>query len=145
MELKQLNQRYALHLAELELAQYMGELYPASEGEGEKIRNYFMSTPNRRAFGIKCAICTLKDMDCPPSKIANRIGVSINAVDTMISECESFGWIEVTRQDNNYRRVRAAKVLVDQWVKYATVVADYSVDKDFGGIQSARKYHKVAG
>jgi DNA-binding MarR family transcriptional regulator len=145
MDIKQLNQRYALHLAELELAQYMGELYPAEEGEGEKIRNYFMSTPNRRAFGIKCAICTLKDMDCPPSKIAQRIGVSINAVDTMISECESCGWIEVTRLENNYRRVRASQVLVDQWVKYATVVADYSVDKDFGGIQSARKYHKAIG
>ena len=145
MGIFQLNQKYALHLADLELAQYMGELYPAAKGEGEKIRQYFMSTPNRRAFGIKCVICTFKDIDCPPSKIAQRIGVSINAVDTMISECESSGWIVVTREDNNYRRVRASQVLVDQWVNYATVVADYSVDKDFGGIQSARKYYQAVG
>lgn len=145
MELKQLNQRYALHLAELELAELTGTLYPPIDGEGQRIRDYFNSTNKRRAFGIKCVICTLKDMDCPPSKIAQRIGVSINAVDTMINECESCGWIEVTRLENNYRRVRASQVLVDQWTKYATIVADYSVEKDFGGIQSARKYHKVDG
>ena len=142
MESKQLNEQYALHLAELELAELTGTLYPPIDGEGQRIRNYFNSTNKRRAFGIKCAICTLTNIDCSPSQIAQRIGVSINAVDTMITECLSNGWIEVIRSENNYRRVRAAKVLVDQWTKYATIVADYSADKDFMGIQAARKYYK---
>ena len=34
----------------------------------------------------------------------------------MIRECEDAGWITVKRNKHNYRRVRAAKVLVDQWI-----------------------------
>ena len=140
MNIDQLNKRYALALAKLELAQHTGALRTS---ENVKLVNYFTSTTNRRAFGIKCVVCAINCNDCTPSNIAKELGVSMNALDTMINECEDAGWITVKRNKHNYRRVRAAKVLVDEWVSYSKKVADFSATQNFIAIQAARKLHQM--
>ena len=145
MDLDHLNRRYALGLAKLELAQFKGELREPAEGEPTKIREYFTSTPNRRAFGIKCVICGLVEEDCTPSSMSKELGISQNSIDTMIHECEECNWIEVRREINNYRRVRGSELLINEWIDYSHGVANFSAKMDFMGIQAARKYHKRAG
>ena len=145
MDLDQLNKRYALGLAKLELAQYKGELRDPPTKEAKQLREYFTSTPNRRAFGIKCVICGITHSDCIPSAIAKELGISQNSIDTMIHECEEAGWIEVQRDLNNYRRVRGSELLVNEWIDYSKGVSDFSAKIDFMGIQAARKYHQTAG
>lgn len=140
MNIDQLNKRYALALAKLELAQMTGVLRTTHNVE---LVNYFNSTPNRRAFGIKCIICAMHCDDCVPSDIAKELGVSMNTLDTMIRECEDAGWITVKRNKHNYRRVRAAKVLVDQWISYSNSVADFSATQNFMAINSARLLSQV--
>ncbi len=140
MGINQLNQRYAIALARLELAQTTGALYAPDDPQEAKMVEYFMSTSNRRLFGIKCSICGLLREDCTPSNMAKELGISINGIDTMISECEAEAWIEVTRASNNYRYVRGSQELVDQYVNYATKVADFSSQQDFLGINAARRY-----
>ena len=145
LNIDQLNKRYALGLAKLELAQFKGELRDPPTKEAKKIRDYFTSTPNRRAFGIKCVICGLTHEDCTPSSIAKELGISKNCVDTMIHECEEAGWIEVQRDLNNYRRVRGSEVIIKEWLDYSVGVSDFSQKVDFLGIQAARKYHQTIG
>ncbi len=140
MGLYHLNQKYAIALARLELAQHTGVLYVPDDPEEARMVEYFMSTTNRRMFGIKCSICGLLREDCTPSNMAKELGISINGIDTMIGECEAEAWIEVTRASNNYRYVRGSQQLVDQYVNYATKVADFSTNQDFLGIQAARRY-----
>ena len=140
MGLNQLNQKYAIGLARLELAQHTGVLYVPDDPEEARMVEYFMSTTNRRIFGVRCTICGLLREDCTPSNFSKELGISINGIDTMISECEAEAWIEVTRASNNYRYVRGSQQLVDQYVNYATKVADFSTDQDFLGIQAARRY-----
>tara|TARA_B100000035_G_C20915410_1_gene515993 strand:- start:182 stop:625 length:444 start_codon:yes stop_codon:yes gene_type:complete len=145
MDLDQLNRRYALGLAKLELAQYKGELRDPPTKELQQLREYFTSTTNRRAFGIKCVICGIVHEDCTPSSISKELGISQNSIDTMIHECEDAKWIEVQRDINNYRRVRGSKLLVDEWIDYSKGVSDFSAKIDFMGIQAARKYHQKVG
>ena len=140
MDINHLNQMYAIGLARLELAQHKGDLRVPAKGDATKIFEYFTSTSNRRAFGIKCVICGLVREDCTPRSLAKELGISINGIDTMITECEAEAWIDVTRAHNNYRYVRGSKKLVDQYVIYATAVADFSTNQDFLGIQAARRY-----
>ena len=140
MYINQLNQMYAIGLARLELAQHTGVLYTPDGPEEARMVEYFMSTTNRRMFGIKCSICGLLHEDCSPSNMAKELGISINGIDTMISECEAKHWIEVRRGRNNYRYVRGSQQLVDQYVNYATKVADFSTEQDFLGIQAARRF-----
>ena len=140
MSINLLNQKYAIGLARLELAQHTGVLYAPDDPEEARMVEYFMSTSNRRIFGIKCSICGLINQDCTPSNMAKELGISINGIDTMIGECEAEAWIKVSRAPNNYRYVRGSQQLVDQYVNYATKVADFSTVQDFLGIQAARRY-----
>ena len=70
MNIDQLNKRYALALAKLELAQMTGVLRTTHNVE---LVNYFNSTPNRRAFGIKCIICAMHCDDYVLSDIAKEL------------------------------------------------------------------------
>ena len=145
MNIDHLDKRYALGLAKLELAQFKGELRNPATKQSQQIHDYFTSTPNRRAFGIKCVICGIIKNDCVPSAIAKELGISQNSIDTMIHECEDAGWIEVQRDINNYRRVRGSELLVNEWIDYSKGVSDFSAKVDFMGIQAARKYHQTIG
>lgn len=145
LNIDQLNKRYALGLAKLELAQFKGELRTPATKEAQQIRDYFTSTTNRRAFGIKLVICGLTQSDCTPSSIAKELGISQNSIDTMIHECEDAKWIEVQRDINNYRRVRGSELLINEWMDYSVGVSDFSAKIDFMGIQAARKYHQTIG
>ena len=80
-----------------------------------------------------------------PSDVVNELGISRNAVDTMVKETEEAGWITVERDQNQYRTLFAAPLMVKAYQTYANALADASQEIDLAGLNSARKHAKLLG
>ena len=89
--------------------------------------------------------CNLDNSSTYPSYVAKELGISRNSVDTMIKECQEAGWITVERDQNKYRKVMGAKIMIDLYLAYSNAVGDYSQETDLSGLNSARKHAKLLG
>tara|TARA_B100000768_G_scaffold52639_1_gene51164 strand:+ start:19634 stop:20080 length:447 start_codon:yes stop_codon:yes gene_type:complete len=133
---------YAKSLAALELANLRKErtVDPAHND----MRTYILSTSNRRHFCLLNIGAFFDETFITPSKVVVELGISRNAVDTMISETEGNGWLTVSRDPNSYRRHMAAPLMVDCWNAYAKWVARKSNDLGFGDIEGALRLLRKA-
>jgi biotin operon repressor len=77
-----------------------------------------------------------------PSYIVNQLGVSRNAVDTMIQECESNGWIVVDRDEREFRTMYSADLMVKAYMEYAEWVSETSTRLGFADIQASLRLLK---
>lgn len=139
-----LDTAYARALLDLELARYRSQLWEPII-EHQRLREYSLSTTNRRLFCLLMVKCNLDKLSTYPSSIAKELGISRNSVDTMIKECQEAGWITVERDQNQYRKVMGAKIMIDLYLAYSNAVGDYSQETDLYGLNSARKHAKLLG
>lgn len=141
--MERLNKLYARKLIDLELIVSKGEVYNSDHDPEEKaLREYCMSTPNRRTFSILCVRASLDEIGLLPSDAVKELGATRQTVDTMITEMSDAGYIDVQRMANNHRLIFASDRLTEAYVKYAAAFADMSQDLDLSGINTARKYAK---
>lgn len=138
-----LNKLYARKLIDLELIQVKGEVYNSDHDPEEKaLRQYCMSTPNRRTFAILCVRASLDDIGLLPSDAVKELSATRQTVDTIITEMSEAGYIIVRRMENNRRLIFASDRLTVTYVKYAVALADISQALDFAGVNTARGYAK---
>lgn len=142
--MENLNKLYARSLIDLELIQVRGEVYN-SDGDPEEqaLRQYCMSTPNRRTFAILCVRAAFDDIGLLPSEAVKELGTTRQTVDTMITEMSDAGYINVIRMENNHRTIFGSDTLTAAYIKYAAALADLSQELDLAGINTARKYRQV--
>jgi hypothetical protein len=142
--LDSLNKLYARNLIDLELIQVRGEVYNSdSDPEEKALRQYCMSTQNRRTFAILCVRATLDNIGLLPSDAVKELGATRQTIDTTINEMSDAGYITVTRMENNHRLIFANDILTLGYIKYASALADLSQGLELCGINIARKYCKV--
>ena len=138
-----LNKLYARKLIDLELTQVKGKVYNSDhDPEEHALKQYCMSTTNRRTFSILCVRASLDDIGLLPSDAVKELGATRQTVDTMITEMSDAGYINVIRLENNYRTIFASEKLTVAYIKYAASLADMSQDLDLVGINAARRYAK---
>ena len=135
---------YASALADFEFEQATTDLW-TPDAHQLPLRSYAMSTQNRRLFCLMACRASFSCSPTTPSAVAKSLGISRNAVDAMINECEEADWIKVTRDKNLYRSFVAEKIMVDTYIAYALAFADASDAADLAGISSARKHAKRLG
>ena len=107
--------------------------------EHEPLLNYVRSTTNRRSFCMYCIIASMDEEPITPSYIVNQLGVSRNAVDTMIQECEKNEWIIVDRDERDYRTMYSTVFMREAYMDYAEWVSKTCADLGFADIQGAIK------
>lgn len=100
---------------------------------------YVRSTPNRRYFAMHLTVAEMDREPVTPSYIAKSLGISRNATNTMIEECEENDWIIVDRDENSYRKMYASELMTDSWLVYASWVAKRSNALGFGDIEGAMR------
>lgn len=85
----------------------------------QKLIDYGLSTINRRYFLNTVTIAALSNKPARPSHITKLLGISRNAVDTMIDECHASGWITIERDERGWRLIQATEFVVDMGIRYA--------------------------
>jgi hypothetical protein len=136
-----LNTLYARNLIDLELMQVKGEVYNSDSNPEEKaLRQYCMSSTNRRTFSILCVKATLDNIGLLPSYAVKELGATRQTIDTTINEMSDAGYITVTRIKHNHRLIFANDILTLCYIKYASALADLSQGLDLCDINIARKY-----
>lgn len=83
-----------------------------------KIKEYSLSSQNRRKFLMYCIRAHLERDYLLVTKLINLIGISRAAAETMIKECEAAGWIIVERGNKNERKIQASDVTVETYKEY---------------------------
>lgn len=85
---------YIERIAELELAIATGKpLAPMEKPEDRAMVKYLLSTPNRRNFGVLMIKSKLSGDYVNASDCVKLLGISRQAVDTIIKECFAAGYI----------------------------------------------------
>tara|TARA_R110000851_G_scaffold45939_3_gene112150 strand:- start:1845 stop:2303 length:459 start_codon:yes stop_codon:yes gene_type:complete len=142
--LNSLDTAYARALISLEIKQYTSTMWTPDETI-IGLRNYANSTNNRLLFCMVLTRAAFDGVSITPSDVVNELGISRNAVDTMVKETEEAGWITVERDQNQYRKLIAKPVMVKAYLAYATALADASQELDLAGLNQARKHAKLLG
>lgn len=130
---------YAARYAELEIQTYLGGVVEPTTPAIKQMFDYFLSTPNRRIFGVMCCKETLEQQPLLATDCAKRLVVSRQAINQMVKECDDAGWINVERNEQGYRYLTASEELVFWYVEYTLEVANISQRLEFGQINAARK------
>lgn len=126
---------YARKLLELEVTSFSFDRgYPPDH---EPLLNYVRSTNNRRSFCMLCIVAAMDGTHTTPSRLVTQLGVSRNAVDAMIQECEGNHWIIVDRDERDYRTIYATDFVTQVYIDYAEWVADRASELGFADIQGA--------
>jgi DNA-binding transcriptional regulator LsrR (DeoR family) len=86
-----------------------------------------------------CIIASMDYAPITPSYVVNKLGVSRNAVDTMIQECEKNEWIIVDRDERDYRTMYSTVFMQEAYMEYAEWVSKTCADLGFADIQGAIK------
>ena len=109
---------YAAALFRYEFAQQRQVVEDVGQDE-QKLIDYGLSTINRRYFLNAMTLAALNNKPARPMHIAKLLGISRNALDTMIDECHASGWITVERDERGWRLMQATEFVVDIAVRYA--------------------------
>ena len=83
-----------------------------------KIKEYSLSSQNRRKFLMYCIRATLENDYLIVTDLIKLVGVSRAAAETMIKECEEANWIIIKRGSGNRRRIQAADITVETYADY---------------------------
>ena len=90
------------------------------EGKEErKIQYYSLSSNNRRNFMMLVIRAALEDTKLLISELTFELGISRNAVETMVRECRENGWVHVEKDGKGHKHVWAADCLVKCYYNYS--------------------------
>jgi hypothetical protein len=109
----------------------------------EPLLNYVRSTINRRVFCMHCIAASMDEEPVTPSYLVNQLGMSRNAVDTMIQECESNNWIIVDRDERDHRTMYSTDFMVEVYMDYASWISATSQELGLSDIQAAVRLLKT--
>lgn len=134
-EKRSLERAYTRNLLSLEVAQ--SSFIRGYPDDHEPLLNYVRSTSNRRSFCLHCIIAHMDEEPVTPSYLVNQLGISRNAVDTMIQECESSQWVIVNRDERDHRTMYSTDFMVEVYTGYSLWVSEISSELGFSDIQGA--------
>ena len=83
-----------------------------------KIKEYSLSSQNRRKFLMYCIRATIENDYLFVTKLIRLIGVSRAATETMIKECKQANWIIIKRDKGNRRKIQASDITVETYAEY---------------------------
>ena len=83
-----------------------------------KIKEYSLSSQNRRKFLMYCIRAQLENNYLLVSDLIKLIGISRAGAETMIKECEEANWIKIKRENGNRRKIQAADITVETYADY---------------------------
>ena len=85
-----------------------------------KIKEYSLSSQNRRKFLMYCIRAQLENDYLLVSELIKLIGISRAGAETMIKECEEAKWIIVKRCKKHRRRIQASDITVETYQDYCS-------------------------
>ena len=86
--------------------------------EERKIKEYSISSINRRRFLMYIIRATYEDTSLTVTQLVKLLGCSRQAIETMIIDCADAKWIKVEKSQRNLRSLTANKVLIESYEKY---------------------------
>ena len=140
MVFERLEREYAKAFLEYELAIAEGRRTRQHDSDKlKKISKYFISTSNRRLFGLYCVRATFDSNPALVSDLAHQIKCSRNAMDKMVSECEQSEWIIIDRSPSNHRYISAGSSMMDAWQSYVKFIRPLSQATKMGQVNTVIK------
>ena len=85
-----------------------------------KIKEYSLSSQNRRKFLMYCIRAQLENDYLLVSELIKLIGISRAGAETMIKECEEAKWIIVKRCKKHRRKIQASNITVETYQDYCS-------------------------
>ena len=86
--------------------------------EERKIKEYSISSINRRRFLMYIIRATYEDTSLTVTQLVKLLGCSRQAIETMIIDCADARWIKVEKSERNLRSLSANKILIESYEKY---------------------------
>ena len=86
--------------------------------EERKIKEYSISSINRRRFLMYIIRATYEDTSLTVTQLVKLLGCSRQAIETMIIDCADAKWIKVEKIERNLRSLTANKILIESYEKY---------------------------
>ena len=83
-----------------------------------KIKEYSLSSQNRRKFLMYCIRAHLENDYLLVSDLIRLIGISRAGAETMIKECDEASWITIKRDNGNRRKIQASDITVETYADY---------------------------
>ncbi len=102
-----------------------------------KIKEYSLSSQNRRKFLMYCIRAKLEDDYLLVTDLIKLVGVSRAAAETMIKECEDADWIIIKRGNSNRRRIQAADITVETYADYCDWLWRLIYDSDMRNLSAS--------
>lgn len=89
------------------------------DNEERKMQYYSLSSANRRHFMMHVIRAALEDTKLLVSDLVYELGVSRNAVETMIKETSENGWVSIKKDGKGHKHVWAEDILVQCYYNYS--------------------------
>ena len=128
---QKLKKRYAEQLAQLEYEMFVSNTTEGLDDNALRCRRYFLSSSNRRAFGLTVCRNHYTKNFATVLGTAKQVGISRNAAEKIAADCEGEDYITFRRCQNNYRWIEARPLILECWEMYAERVRSYSNEIDF--------------
>ena len=88
-------------------------------------------------FGLLMVRSGMNETPMTPSELVTSVGISLNSINSMITECGDTNWITIERDGRDFRTLYANKPMIDCWMGYSTWMADKCNDLGFGNLNGA--------
>ena len=102
-----------------------------------KIKEYSLSSQNRRKFFMYCIRAHLENDYLLVSDLIRLIGISRAGAETMIKECDEASWITIKRDNGNRRRIQAADITVETYADYCNWLWGIINESDLRGLSTS--------
>ena len=102
-----------------------------------KIKEYSLSSQNRRKFLMYCIRAQLESNYLLVSDLIKLIGISRAGAETMIKECEEANWIKIKRENGNRRKIQAADITVETYADYCSWLWGIINESDLRGLSTS--------
>ena len=126
-----LKKPYAQQLSQLEYEMQVAAEPVGLDDNVMRCRRYFMSSGNRRNFGITIMRNHYTKNYNTVLGTAKQVGISRNAAERIADDLEGEDWITFRRCTQNYRWIEARPILIEVWEGYAERVRKFSNELDF--------------
>ena len=102
-----------------------------------RIKEYSLSSQNRRKFLMYCIRAQLESDYLLVSDLIKLIGISRAGAETMIKECEEANWIKIKRGNGNRREIQAADITVETYADYCSWLWGIINESDLRSLSSS--------
>ena len=102
-----------------------------------RIKEYSLSSQNRRKFLMYCIRAHLESDYLLVSDLIKLIGISRAGAETMIKECEEANWIKIKRENGNRRKIQAADITVETYADYCDWLWRIIYDSDMRNLSAS--------